>query len=92
MRDTAGETRTNSSFALLLPPTHRRASVGRSPRAYLHQLCADTGGSLEDLPRAMNDRDGWGERAISALAGRLDDDNDDDDYMTFFAHCPIENE
>ena len=26
------------------------------------QLCADTGCSLEDLPGAMNDREGWQER------------------------------
>ena len=36
-----------------------RASVGRLARNYLHQICADTGCSLEDLPGAMDDRDGW---------------------------------
>ena len=31
-------------------------------RNNLHQLCADTGCSLEDLPRTIYDRDGWRER------------------------------
>ena len=31
-------------------------------RLYIHQLCVDTEYSLEDLPRAMADRDGWQER------------------------------
>ena len=30
-------------------------------RTYLHQLCADTGCSLEDLLGAVDDRDGWRE-------------------------------
>ena len=32
-------------------------------RAYIQQLSADTGYSLEDLPEAMNDREGRRERA-----------------------------
>ena len=47
---------------LLRTPTHGRASIGRAARTYLHQLCADTGCSLEDLPGAMDERDGWRER------------------------------
>ena len=38
--------------------THGRTSVGRPASTYLHQLCADTGCSLEDLPKAMDDRNG----------------------------------
>ena len=45
----------------------------------LEQLCADTGCSLEDLPEAMNDREGWRER-LSALVAWHDDDDDDDIY------------
>ena len=30
-------------------------------RNYIQQLCADTGCSLEDLPGAIDDRDGWRE-------------------------------
>ena len=43
-------------------PTHRCTSDGQSTRTYIHQLCEDTGCSLEDLLRAMDDRDRWWER------------------------------
>ena len=43
-------------------PTHRCASIGWPARNYLHQLCAHTGCGLENLPGAMDDRDGWWER------------------------------
>ena len=58
--------------------THGRASVGRPAITNLHQLCVDTGCSLEDLPAAMDDRDGWRERerasGHSVQSARLDDD------------------
>ena len=47
------------SDVLLLTPSHGSASVGRSARTYLQQLCTDTGCSLEDLPEAIDNRDGW---------------------------------
>ena len=47
---------------LLWTSTHGRTSFGWSARNYLHQVCADTGRSSEDQPRAMDDRDGWRER------------------------------
>ena len=35
-------------------------SVGQPViRTYLHQLCGDTRCCLEDLPRMMDNRDGW---------------------------------
>ena len=37
-------------------PTHGYTSVGQAARTYLHQLCVDTGCSLEDLPRVMDGR------------------------------------
>ena len=40
-------------------PLHGRAKVGRPARTYIQQLSADTEYSLEDLPEAMDDRDGW---------------------------------
>ena len=43
---------------LLWTPTHGRAKA----RTYIQQLCEDTGCCPEDLPRAMNDREGWQER------------------------------
>ena len=47
------------SNILLWTPSYGRAKAGRPARTYIQQLCADTGCSLEDLPGAMNDRDGW---------------------------------
>ena len=43
-------------------PSHGRESVGRPIRTYLQQLCTDIGCSLEDLPKAMDNRDEWRER------------------------------
>ena len=48
---------------LLWNPTHGRAKAGRPARTYIQQLCEDTGCCPEDLPRAMNDREEWRERA-----------------------------
>ena len=42
--------------------THGRAKVGRRARAYIQQLCEDTGCCPEDLPKVMNDREEWRER------------------------------
>ena len=62
--------------------------VGRSAKTNNHQLCADTGCLLEDMPRVMDDRDGWGERVKErerereiqfVQSVRLEDDDDDDD-------------
>ena len=50
------------SDVLLWTPSHGRAKVGRPARTYIQQLCADTGCGLEDLPGAMDDRDGWRKR------------------------------
>ena len=47
---------------LLWTPTYGRAKAGRSARAYIQQLCEDTGCGLEDLSEAMNDREKWRER------------------------------
>ena len=45
------------SDVLLWTPTHGRSKVGRPARAYIQQLCEDTGCSPEDPPKAMNDRE-----------------------------------
>ena len=50
------------SDVLLWTPTYCRAKAGRPARAYIQQLCEDTGCSPEDLPEAMNDREKWRER------------------------------
>ena len=46
------------SNTLLWTPSHGRANARRPARNYIQQLCADTGYSLEDLPGAMDDRNG----------------------------------
>ena len=50
------------SNVLLWTPSHSRAKAARPTRTYIQQLCADTGCSPEDLPEAMDDREGWWER------------------------------
>ena len=50
------------SDILLWTPAHKRAKTGRPARTYIQQFCVDTRCSLEDLPEAMNDREGWPER------------------------------
>ena len=47
---------------LLWTPSHGRAKAGRPARTYIQQLCADTECNPEDLPEAMDGRDGWRER------------------------------
>ena len=39
-------------------PTHGRASISRPAKTYQQQICEHTGCSLEDRPRAMDDKDG----------------------------------
>ena len=46
------------SDVLLWTPSHGRAKARRPARTYIQQLCEDTGCSHEDLPEAMNDREG----------------------------------
>ena len=47
------------SDVLLWTPSHGRAKAGRPARTYIQKLCADTECSPEDLPEAMDDREGW---------------------------------
>ena len=50
------------SDILIETPSHGRAKAGWPARIYIQLICADAGCSFEDLPGAMNDRDGWRER------------------------------
>ena len=59
MLGTIGELISN---VLLWTPTHGHTSVDRLAKTYIHQLYADTGCCLEDLLRAMADRDRWQDR------------------------------
>ena len=57
------------SNILLWTPSYGRSKVGRPAKTYVQQLCSDRGYSLEDLPGAMDDRDGWREGAREIRAG-----------------------
>ena len=48
------------SNILLCTPSHGRAKTGRPASTYIKQFGADTGWSLENLPRTMDHRDGCG--------------------------------
>ena len=48
---------------LLWTPSHGQAKAWRPARTYMQQLCADTWCIPEDLPEAIDDRDGLRERA-----------------------------
>ena len=69
MRDIAGEVRT-CSLAIYscgpLPMDEQRQDENN-----MQQLCADTGCSLEDLPVAMDDKDGWQEKVREIRAGSM---------------------
>ena len=73
------------SNVFLWTPAHECASIGWPARIYLHQLCADTGCSLEDLPRTMDDGEREREREREPgnymLSVRLGDNNNDDFYL-----------
>ena len=62
----AGHCRTRKrefiSDVLLWTSSHGRAMVGRPARTNLQQLCTDTGCRVEDLPKAMDDKDEWRKR------------------------------
>ena len=49
------------SDIFLWTPSHGRAKAGWPARTDIQQLCANTGCSLEDLPKAMDDREDWQE-------------------------------
>ena len=54
MWDTARKARMNSQITFFYGPLHMDVPA----RAYLHQLCVDTGCNLEDLSGMMDDGDG----------------------------------
>ena len=47
---------------LLWTPSHGQTKAGWPARTYIQQLCEQMGCSPEDLPEAMNNREGWQER------------------------------
>ena len=56
------------SDVLLWTPSHGRAKAERPARTCIQQLCVDTVCSPEDLPKAMEDREGWRERVRNICA------------------------
>ena len=61
------------SDVLLWTASHGRAKAGRPARTYIQQLCADRGCSLADLPKTMDERNGWRERVRDIRAAAADD-------------------
>ena len=58
------------SDVLLWIPAYGQSKAGRPTRAYIQQLCDDTGCNPEDLPEAMNNRETWRERVRDIRASR----------------------
>ena len=50
------------SNVLLWTSTHGHISVGRPANIHIRRLCADTGCSLENPRKMMDDRNGWREK------------------------------
>ena len=53
---------------LLWQPQHGQRSHGRPAKTYIDQLVEDTECTLDELPNAMNDRDGWRKRVNECRA------------------------
>ena len=47
------------SDVFLWNPTHDATKLADQQNIYIHQFCVDIGCGLQDLFRAMNDRNGW---------------------------------
>ena len=58
MMSYAREIKMNSKAAF----SYGHPTIGWPARSYIHHLCVDTGCSLKDLPRVIDDWDGWRER------------------------------
>ena len=57
------------SDALQWTSSYGRTKAGRPSRTHIQQLCEDSGGSPEDLPESMNDREEWREKVRDVHAG-----------------------
>ena len=58
------------SDVLLWTPAYGQSKAGRPARTFIQQLCDYTGCNPEDLPKAMNDRETWRERARDIRASQ----------------------
>ena len=61
---------------LLWTPSHGWVRVEPPGRTYLQRLCTDSGFGMEDLPRVMDDWDGWHERVRGIQAAARHDDDE----------------
>ena len=59
------------SDVLLWTPSHGWSKAGQLAWTYIQQLCANTGCRPEDLPEALDDREGWRERARDICANSV---------------------
>ena len=57
-------------LSIKVPIRKKSGNLFNDPRTYI-QLYMDTGCSLEDLPAAMDDRDGWQEKIKYLFTIRL---------------------
>ena len=71
MQDTAGEVGMNSSDVLLWTPSHACTKAGWPVRTFIQQLYANMECSPEDLPGAMDVREGWRERVGDIHADKI---------------------
>ena len=60
-----------ASTVLLWQPQHCQRSRGRPAKTYIDQLVEDTEYTLDELPNAMNDRDGWRKRVNECRASSI---------------------
>ena len=59
------------SKVFLWATTQGRPNAGQHTKTYIHQFCADAGCQLENLPRVINNRDGWRERVRGIHASSM---------------------
>ena len=64
------------SDILLWTPSHGGARVGQPAITYIQQLCTDTGCSMEELLRTMDNRDKWCKRVRESVLAACHDDDD----------------
>ena len=79
------------SDILLWIPSHGWAKARQPERTYMQQFRADTGCGLEDLPEAMNHREGWRERFRRSTLVTQHDDDDIYIYIYIFSLCWLVN-
>ena len=76
------------SDGFLWTTKYGHTSVDRPAKTFIDHLYVDPGRCVEDLPRAMTDRDGWPKRLKeSVLSIRLNDDHTHTHTLTYVKTC-----